>query len=137
MIRRPPRSTRTDTLFPYTTLFRSFLAVGRGEKAVVARRIDAVRALEDRLGGFRPYRRVPNIRPRGRLQQTECIIVGPAGARRIGQALVALPPPQKPGPFATLAPVLLFHAHVRHRENAFGPGDSPGGPPCRRPPPPG
>src|SRR3546814_3932392 len=26
MIRRPPRSTRTDTLFPYTTLFRS---VGR------------------------------------------------------------------------------------------------------------
>src|SRR3546814_2347287 len=25
MIRRPPRSTRPDTLFPYTTLFRSFL----------------------------------------------------------------------------------------------------------------
>src|SRR3546814_14975009 len=31
MIRRPPRSTRTDTLFPYTTLFRS----GRIERAVV------------------------------------------------------------------------------------------------------
>src|SRR3546814_15501625 len=31
MIRRPPRSTRTDTLFPYTTLFRSigFAAIGR------------------------------------------------------------------------------------------------------------
>src|SRR3546814_10805284 len=27
MIRRPPRSTRTDTLFPYTTLFRSLYAV--------------------------------------------------------------------------------------------------------------
>src|SRR3546814_3459294 len=26
MIRRPPRSTRTDTLFPYTTLFRSLLS---------------------------------------------------------------------------------------------------------------
>src|SRR3546814_13421658 len=25
MIRRPPRATRTDTLFPYTTLFRSIL----------------------------------------------------------------------------------------------------------------
>src|SRR3546814_6686581 len=25
-IRRPPRSTRTDTLFPYTTLFRSFMS---------------------------------------------------------------------------------------------------------------
>src|SRR3546814_8000007 len=35
MIRRPPRSTRTDTLFPYTTLFRSGSpddgAPGRGE----------------------------------------------------------------------------------------------------------
>src|SRR3546814_8360270 len=28
MIRRPPRSTRTDTLFPYTTLFRSVGPVG-------------------------------------------------------------------------------------------------------------
>src|SRR3546814_8769593 len=28
MIRRPPRSTRTDTLFPYTTLFRSRGAIG-------------------------------------------------------------------------------------------------------------
>src|SRR3546814_18665562 len=27
MIRRPPRSTRTDTLFPYTTLFRSALVM--------------------------------------------------------------------------------------------------------------
>src|SRR3546814_657485 len=27
MIRRPPRSTRTDTLFPYTTLFRSPFAI--------------------------------------------------------------------------------------------------------------
>src|SRR3546814_4588427 len=27
MIRRPPRSTRTDALFPYTTLFRSSLAL--------------------------------------------------------------------------------------------------------------
>src|SRR3546814_475706 len=28
MIRRPPRSTRTDTLFPYTTLFRSVATIG-------------------------------------------------------------------------------------------------------------
>src|SRR3546814_9492259 len=32
MIRRPPRSTRTDTLFPYTTLFRS-QDRGRGDHA--------------------------------------------------------------------------------------------------------
>src|SRR3546814_5439362 len=37
MIRRPPRSTRTDTLFPYTTLFRSH---GACEHAGAAQRID-------------------------------------------------------------------------------------------------
>src|SRR3546814_1710631 len=37
MIRRPPRSTRTDTLFPYTTLFRSR---GHERRTVVARRLD-------------------------------------------------------------------------------------------------
>src|SRR3546814_14601239 len=36
MIRRPPRSTRTDTLFPYTTLFRS-AGMGQG----VAHEVDA------------------------------------------------------------------------------------------------
>src|SRR3546814_5218951 len=35
MIRRPPRSTRTDTLFPYTTLFRSRI----GEEGVVGARL--------------------------------------------------------------------------------------------------
>src|SRR3546814_3073442 len=35
MIRRPPRSTRTDTLFPYTTLFRS--APARARRDAVAR----------------------------------------------------------------------------------------------------
>src|SRR3546814_14018622 len=29
MIRRPPRSTRTDTLFPYTTLFRAGAMIGQ------------------------------------------------------------------------------------------------------------
>src|SRR3546814_2932463 len=38
MIRRPPRSTRTDPLFPYTTLFRSFTV----EKLVAARPGDTV-----------------------------------------------------------------------------------------------
>src|SRR3546814_9424877 len=33
MIRRPPRSTRTDTLFPYTTLFRSLGGDGRSRPA--------------------------------------------------------------------------------------------------------
>src|SRR3546814_6852939 len=39
MIRRPPRSTRTDTLFPYTTLFRSEDAAAR-EGTVLEKRHD-------------------------------------------------------------------------------------------------
>src|SRR3546814_14984386 len=41
MIRRPPRSTRTDTLFPYTTLFRSLrprrLEIARNQRADLLR----------------------------------------------------------------------------------------------------
>src|SRR3546814_11917861 len=35
MIRRPPRSTRTDTLFPYTTLFRSVDDAAQGITDIV------------------------------------------------------------------------------------------------------
>src|SRR3546814_4902335 len=38
MIRRPPRSTRTDTLFPYTTLFRSVRRGGVGRAILVGGR---------------------------------------------------------------------------------------------------
>src|SRR3546814_9093552 len=38
MIRRPPRSTRTDPLFPYTTLFRSAHALTRRQSSVRCRR---------------------------------------------------------------------------------------------------
>src|SRR3546814_13375989 len=46
MIRPPPRSTRTDTLFPYTTLFRSALSYYIGELAF----IDARRRAEEKMG---------------------------------------------------------------------------------------
>src|SRR3546814_1592171 len=42
MIRRPPRSTRTDTLFPYTTLFRS-AAVGKHATRVHLRNLRRIR----------------------------------------------------------------------------------------------
>src|SRR3546814_13925063 len=47
MIRRPPRSTRTDTLFPYTTLFRS------GVFRAGLRRQDAPPGVHEVLGGHR------------------------------------------------------------------------------------
>src|SRR3546814_14706789 len=49
MIRRPPRSTRTDTLFPYTTLFRS-IGIDHGEFMALGGTATAPRA-HDRLAG--------------------------------------------------------------------------------------
>src|SRR3546814_15588565 len=46
MIRRPPRSTRTDTLFPYTTLFRSIDTPGTNDPFLVRDEITR-RALEN------------------------------------------------------------------------------------------
>src|SRR3546814_9617259 len=40
MIRRPPRSTRTDTLFPYTTLFRSVADAQTGESISLRERAE-------------------------------------------------------------------------------------------------
>src|SRR3546814_2815305 len=57
MIRRPPRSTRTDTPCPYTTLFRS-LEAGDPERAVFARDGEAIgargrgRGTQGDLGAF-------------------------------------------------------------------------------------
>src|SRR3546814_19317264 len=45
MMRRPPRSTRTDTLFPYTTLFRSKLIANGATREEARRKL--LRAVED------------------------------------------------------------------------------------------
>src|SRR3546814_1840344 len=64
MIRRPPRSTRTVTLFPYTTLFRSHDPLGRMELDANARRDIAEREL------LLPCR--VELRQIGRIGEEEC-----------------------------------------------------------------
>src|SRR3546814_20450566 len=57
MIRRPPRSTRTDTLVPYTTLFRAELCLASAPLGGACRR---ERVLDDSPGGsLGPLRRPP------------------------------------------------------------------------------
>src|SRR3546814_8400074 len=86
MIRRPPRSTRTDTLFPYTTLFRSDKGSGRryaAKDAFFSRQaaghvfgfslrnkleaVDLVGTVDGRLIGFGPFAYSRNLRTLGRL----------------------------------------------------------------------
>src|SRR3546814_7336647 len=69
MIRRPPRSTRTDTLFPYTTLFRSALR-GRG-RGCAQRRARAPAARPRRLRGADRRAAGAGARPEGRPERSE------------------------------------------------------------------
>src|SRR3546814_6579912 len=63
MIRRPPRSTRTDTLFPYTTLFRSrFLGV-LPRHHPIPDRWGSVRTKRGRGPGHSPRRRRRRAHP--------------------------------------------------------------------------
>src|SRR3546814_8348112 len=52
MIRRPPRSTRTDTLFPYTTLFRSANHKGDAARAGFVERFKQVQKLKVQLDQY-------------------------------------------------------------------------------------
>src|SRR3546814_14110551 len=56
MIRRPPRSTLTDTLFPYTTLFRSLAGAAPAGALVPPRPPASPRALHPGLAGARGRR---------------------------------------------------------------------------------
>src|SRR3546814_20816985 len=92
MIRRPPRSTRTDTLFPYTTLFRSRTAGGGPDAAYSGRR------LPRRRPGGALLARAPQ-RPCGRRSGTwrrlilPRITAGGAVRQRAGEAPLRRPRP--------------------------------------------
>src|SRR3546814_10706737 len=80
MIRRPPRSTRTDTLFPYTTLFRSLPKANGLALANVPRRvlISGKRQVSDR----REARRLSALRHRREGKAAPSVRTSPAKASR-------------------------------------------------------
>src|SRR3546814_19239968 len=90
MSRRPPRPTRTATLFPYTTLFRSELALGVGQP-----RDAPIEAVEDRgdeerhAGGLEPALRSGDDR--------EKAAEPAAGGEQVGQEVDAAAARALPG----------------------------------------
>src|SRR3546814_4357318 len=93
MIRRPPRATRTDTLFPYTTLFRS-RCVSEGASAEGPSLLDPPSHLHD--AAYRQHDGAADRRARrGRQHSTPGIGRGPAARRRpearlLGEAVAQL-----------------------------------------------
>src|SRR3546814_11001090 len=93
MIRQPPRSTRTDTRFPYTTLFRSYLADARGWDVRGIVHIDA------------------GAHPDDALKETQWL-QAMADARGLPSGIVAFAALDDPG-VETLLPSHAEHAGVR------------------------
>src|SRR3546814_12625348 len=112
MIRRPPRSTRTDTLFPYTTLFRSegLARFGFG-KARIIKAATVLRPVE--RGEFHPAHLVDQILPGRDVLDAHDAPVGAAVLHRIEDMLSIL----RPAPFgergrAVLAPQIRVDQHA-------------------------
>src|SRR3546814_15515409 len=95
MILRPPRSTRTDTLFPYTTLFRSLQS---NKTRAIAENFDWVHSVDririaTRLGEQRPAQLMPlqvcvQVNISGEVSKSGC---APADAAALCDAIAAQP----------------------------------------------
>src|SRR3546814_5331108 len=86
MIRRPPRSTRTYTLFPYTTLFRSlFDSSGAGSTSMtIIKEADLIESVADALQFISYYHPMDYIRALGKAYEAE---KSPAAKDAIAQIL--------------------------------------------------
>src|SRR3546814_9401465 len=101
MIRRPPRSTRTDTLFPYTTLFRSAREPLEAAALVTPRD----RAIEQHVVGRLPVEREARGEGLPALLAGDVIAVERSQRRRQARAVVGL--------VAREAAALAFPGHAR------------------------
>src|SRR3546814_9002797 len=123
MIRRPPRSTRTDTLFPYTTLFRS---------PPQLRQIYRARYRAGLLGPALCWRAV-QFAADGERRHPRRAAGRPRAADRCGSRRARIPPPRRHGrqspdtpPAAApilIAPILIVHeiAITPHPATETGP----------------
>src|SRR3546814_4824345 len=95
MIRRPPRSTRTDTLFPYTTLFRSPRVRGADKADLDHVAVEGDEVVIETRGVEQPHglRMIAELRPADRLPQfvhrPDAAGDGEEAVRKVGEHLLA------------------------------------------------
>src|SRR3546814_6975598 len=127
MLRRPPRSTRTDTLFPYTTLFRSAAAGGEPERRPVflQQRQHAVPVEADPVVAptllpevrVHAFVRRSGLRPR-RLLRNRGACRGRSPDLLDGEYFDFLPPPRQQPPTAGAGADVLVQVLERQRHRA-------------------
>src|SRR3546814_4208224 len=112
MIRRPPRSTRTDTLFPYTTLFRStFEALVFSRETAVSHSETPLR--KEGVAAISLIRRCGDIRSEEHTSELQSLM-------RISYAVFCLKKTNYyPLQFLTLLPFLLFFSSVLSQPHYF------------------
>src|SRR3546814_6728828 len=104
MIRRPPRSTRTDTLFPYTTLFRSVALQGLGQLLEIV----------ERRGGGHGMRNLGYGHPQERAGDGKAAVRQKSRCRSMGESSRAAPWMPRPDSWPPRLP-------VAHGSSAGGP----------------
>src|SRR3546814_8939106 len=108
MIRRPPRSTRTDTLFPYTTLFRSFRSTYLDPALVADHPTSMGRAI--------PYAEILVCRPDGSIaaddEPGELVHCGPLVAQGYWQDAERTAQRFRPAPPSSIHGGKIGRAHV-------------------------
>src|SRR3546814_116640 len=119
MIRRPPRSTRTDTLFPYTTLFRSELTrtdVAQSESRLSSATADRIGAEGNLTASRAAFESVVGIYP-GELEQPPL----PTGLPESREAIVAIAESANPNVLASNYNELAAQRSVREFEGELLP----------------
>src|SRR3546814_12054519 len=117
MIRRPPRSTRTDTLFPYTTLFRSKGSALIGSWGSARDRGEGVgrghRAADPQEGQReRGEPQPPHVAAEAGVEAPPCRPLRP----RMDPAASGIPPPGPPGAGRVTHPEMITAAGPRARD---------------------
>src|SRR3546814_17822371 len=83
MIRQPPRSTRTDTLFPYTTLFRSLAEQHILDRNANILQLDFAMTIR-RIVIAKHRKHSQNLNPRRVVRQEDHVLLSMARGNRIG-----------------------------------------------------
>src|SRR3546814_11494745 len=119
MIRRPPRSTRSDTLFPYTTLFRSDFSA-----AALFLRLDRPGLVGEDSGHLRPHRDI--LAQLGRIDLVERIVGGVVQVE-IARAILLQIDDRRllVAPTVDVGPAGPHLGAVRDTESPAGPSDPP------------
>src|SRR3546814_4129685 len=121
MIRRPPRSTRTDTLFPYTTLFRSAVCSMNEDYGSIQRDgdgpLDAAKICEgDRTQLSSAHSEVPCVSSDPRSMRSEEHTSELQSLMRISYAVFCLKKKKKQTPPINM-PIQRYQSHHTHTQS--------------------